>query len=129
LFDNGNYDDFIYCFENNDKDDYKYKDVKSKLLQINLNLVNLEELNIKFNDLYKIQSIESIQKVNIIDFKKYESFIDVKGFLDFVQSIQVELKEIKSDSQKYEWLKTNIQYIFDNVSKDTYKNIEVKDKD
>lgn len=128
LFDIWNYNDFIYCFENNDKEDYKYKDVKSNLLKLNSDLTNLEELNAIFNNLYKLQSIESIQKISISNFKKYELIIDVKVFLDFVENIQKELKEIKSDSQKYEWLKTNIQYIFDNVSKESYKSIDVKDK-
>lgn len=128
LFEIWNYNDFIYCFENNDKKDYKYKDVKSNLLKLNSDLTNLEELNAIFNNLYKLQSIESIQKISISNFKKYESIIDVKVFLDFVENIQKELKEIKSDSQKYEWLKKNIQYIFDNVSNESYKSIEIVDE-
>lgn len=126
LFKNGNYDDFIYCFENNDKDDYKYKDIKYNLINLNSNLTNLEELNTIFNDLYKLQSIESIQKISVSNFIKYESIININVISDFIKSIQKELKEIKSDSQKYEWLKTNIKYIFDNVSKESYKEIEVR---
>jgi hypothetical protein len=72
--------------------------------------------------------IDSIEKIKESDFSKYKDIIDLTSFLNFIKTIQSEIKLKSIENKKYDWLKTNIQYIFDNVSKkESYKTLDISD--
>lgn len=123
------FDDYLYYSKSKNTPDYKYKDILKDIENLNFNKRLLVELNNELKQLIENPSIEKITTLSVENYNKYSGLIDLSIFKNFITEIKKEIKDFSDDIKKYDWLKKNVEYIFWNVEKDSFKNIIIYSKD